>query len=78
MQTIFEYGKQPLSEKIKSQGLAVKLSSYLSKKVDEKIWLTIDDVIHISGYCSEQDLNYEFRVTAYIEGDLYGHWVDLV
>lgn len=80
MQTIFET-RPGVGGNLKSVELANKLSNYLDKRVDKKIWVTIDDLIHITGFCtsvSDIPIDYKFRVTAYLDGELFNHWIDVV
>ena len=83
MQTIFET-RPGVGSNFKSVELANKLSNYLDKKVDKKVWVTIDDLIHITGFCAGVDelskipIDYKFRVTAYLDGGLFNHWIDVV
>jgi len=62
-----------------SSELAKKIGEYLEKTVKDNLWIEIDDLIHITGFCSETSLrspvNYEFRVTAYLDGELFGRWM---
>jgi hypothetical protein len=80
MLTIFDT-RPGAGGELKSVELANKLSNYLDKKVDKRVWVTIDDLIHITGFCATVGsfpIDYKFRVTAYLDGELFNHWIDVV